>query len=190
MLKTNHVWAGRGVLSLRVCVGMLATVAILTGCSSSLRPPTSPALMTPIEPTATMPVPATVATAPSAITSSATASSTTVAATPDEPAITPTSTPIPTPIATPESSSRPETGEYAVVVTSIEYVQAQVDVPVWDAPVEGATEISLIFDGQIALVTGASPDGAWWRIICSDDSVGDCWVSADPAMMLPTTPPQ
>jgi hypothetical protein len=86
--------------------------------------------------------------------------------------------------------SQPATGEHVVVETSTKYVQAQVDVPVWDAPVEGATEIGMIFDGQIALVTGASPDGAWWRLICPDDSVGDCWLLADPTMVLPTTPPQ
>ena len=162
MLKMNHIRAWRRLSPLRACLGVLATAAILVGCSSPLRSPESPALMTPIEPTATI--------LPTA----------TVAATPDAPPNTPESSPPP--------ATEEHTEEYAVVETSTQYVQAQVDVPVLDAPVEGAVEIGMIADGQTALVTGASTDGAWWRLICADDSIGDCWVSADPTMMLPTAP--
>ena len=77
-----------------------------------------------------------------------------------------------------------------VAETETGYVLAQVDVPIYDAPLENGNEIGLIAGGQIARVTGASPDGAWWRVICPDDTVGDCWVSAAPEMTVPTSPPQ
>ena len=93
----------------------------------------------------------------------------------------------PTQVATPVTE--PVAQEHTMVATSTEYVQAQVNVPMLAAPDAGAAEIGMIADGQVALVTGASADGAWWRVICPDDSIGDCWVSADLAMTLPTTAP-
>jgi hypothetical protein len=83
----------------------------------------------------------------------------------------------------------PEAGEYPVVESATGYVMAQVDVPIYDAPTVDGNEIGLIAGGQIALVTGASPDGAWWRVICADNTVGDCWVSAAPDMTVPASPP-
>lgn len=88
-----------------------------------------------------------------------------------------------------EAATQPQPGAYPVVETDTGYVLAQVDVPVTNAPLPDSAEIGLIAGGQTARVTGASPDGAWWRVICPDDTVGDCWVPADPAMTVPTTPP-
>lgn len=88
------------------------------------------------------------------------------------------------------ASSEGETGTNPVVETETEYVSAQVDVPIYDAPRADGNEIGLIAGGQMALVTGASPDGAWWRVICPDDTVGDCWVSAAPELTVPASPPQ
>lgn len=87
-------------------------------------------------------------------------------------------------------ASPTQTSDQDVVETSTEFVQAQVDVTMYDAPSADANVIGEIFNGQAALVTGASADGEWWRVICPDDTVGDCWVSAAPEMTLPTTPPQ
>jgi hypothetical protein len=87
-------------------------------------------------------------------------------------------------------ASEEETGVHPVVETETEYVSAQVDVPIYDAPMEDGNEIGVIAGGQMARVTGASPDGAWWRVICPDDTVGDCWVSAAPELTTPTSPPQ
>jgi hypothetical protein len=39
--------------------------------------------------------------------------------------------------------------------------------------------------GQFAEVTGASEDGAWWRVRCTDSTVGACWVTADAEFSLP-----
>jgi hypothetical protein len=89
-----------------------------------------------------------------------------------------------------DGTSPEETGANPVVETETEYVSAQVDVPIYDAPRADAGEIGLIAGGQMALVTGASPDGAWWRVICPDDTVGDCWVSAAPELTAPASPPQ
>ncbi len=89
----------------------------------------------------------------------------------------------------PEGSTLPEGGAAPVVVSTTEFVQAQVDVPVFDAPNAGAREIGMVAGGQTARVTGASPDGAWWRVICPDDTVGECWVSAAPDMTAPATLP-
>ena len=88
-----------------------------------------------------------------------------------------------------ETPPQPETGAYPVVETTTGYILAQVDMPIYDAPVEGSAEIGLIAGGQMGRVTGASPDGAWWRVMCPDDTVGDCWVTAAPDKTVPTTPP-
>jgi hypothetical protein len=38
-------------------------------------------------------------------------------------------------------------------------------------------------------VTGVSSDKGWWRVICPDNSVGSCWVTANPQLTQPTTAP-
>ena len=80
-------------------------------------------------------------------------------------------------------------GAYPVVETPVGYILAQTDVPIRSAPVEDGSVIGMVAGGMMARVTGASQDAAWWRIICPDDSVGDCWVSAASDMTAPTTPP-
>jgi hypothetical protein len=80
-------------------------------------------------------------------------------------------------------------GAYPVVETPVGYILAQADVPIRSAPVEDGSVIGMVAGGMTARVTGASQDAAWWRIICPDDSVGDCWVSAAPNVTTPTTPP-
>lgn len=79
----------------------------------------------------------------------------------------------------------PDAGAHPVAETPTEFVLANVDVPMYDAPSAEAAEIGVIFGGQIARVTGASPDGAYWRVMCPDDTVGDCWVSAAPEFTVP-----
>jgi uncharacterized protein YraI len=56
--------------------------------------------------------------------------------------------------------------------------------PSADYPITG-----MVYAGQTALATGISPDGQWWQVICPDDTVGDCWITADPEIAEPTTPP-
>ena len=83
--------------------------------------------------------------------------------------------------------------------TSVEFVLAVQDVPMYDGPGLTYQQIGIIFDGQIAKVTGQDSASGWWRIICPDDTVGSCWVTADstytqpienPAAANPAEPPQ
>jgi uncharacterized protein YraI len=69
-------------------------------------------------------------------------------------------------------------------------VLAQQDVPIYGGPEEQYSIIGTIAAGQTAKVTGVTADGSWWRVICPDDSVGDCWVSADPSFTQPAQAPQ
>jgi hypothetical protein len=69
-------------------------------------------------------------------------------------------------------------------------VLAQVDAPIYGgSPGDTSNQIGVLPGGYLAPVTGASSDGAWWRIICPDGSVGDCWVSADPSVTQPDSVP-
>jgi uncharacterized protein YraI len=45
--------------------------------------------------------------------------------------------------------------------------------------------VTILPGGQFIQVTGVTEDGDWWRVLCPDDSVGDCWISADPELTEP-----
>ena len=52
--------------------------------------------------------------------------------------------------------------------------------------------VATIFGGQTYPVIGVSQDQQWWRLRCYDDNnalIAQCWVSADPAITIPTTLP-
>jgi hypothetical protein len=74
--------------------------------------------------------------------------------------------------------------------TDVQFVLAQQDVPIYGGPDEQYSIIGTIAAGQTAKVTGVTADGTWWRVICPDDSAGDCWVSADPSFTQPAQAPQ
>jgi len=76
-----------------------------------------------------------------------------------------------------------------VVLTPVQYVMAQTDIAIHNAPRPDALVIGNIFGGMIARVTGASVDQQWWRVVCPDDSIGSCWVLADPGSTQPTQTP-
>jgi hypothetical protein len=77
--------------------------------------------------------------------------------------------------------------EQGVVETEVQYVRPVSDVNIYNQPDVNAGVIGLVAGGQTALVTGASPDGAWWRVVCPDGSVGSCWVPS--AQALPAEAP-
>ena len=77
----------------------------------------------------------------------------------------------------------------AVFPTDVKYVMAQVDAPMYSGPGTQYNLISSIAAGQTAKVTGVNASGSWWRVICPDDKVGSCWVSANPAHTQPAQPP-
>lgn len=80
-------------------------------------------------------------------------------------------------------------GEFPAQETDVQYVMAQKDVSIHSGPGASHPVINQVFSGQTILVTGVSPEGGWWRVICADDTVGDCWVSADPADTQPASSP-
>lgn len=71
------------------------------------------------------------------------------------------------------------------VATSTQSIEILADVPVYDRPTADSQQIGQIAAGQTALVSGVSPDGQWWRVICADGTVGECWVTTDPAQTQP-----
>jgi hypothetical protein len=78
--------------------------------------------------------------------------------------------------------------------TSVKYVMALEDVRMRSGPGLVFSVIGFLAEGQTAKVTGISVDGNWWRVVCPDDSMGSCWVTAArhltrPTDGIPTAPP-
>ncbi len=77
--------------------------------------------------------------------------------------------------------------------TNVKYIMALQDVRMRSGPGTQFSIISFLAEGQTAKVTGVSADGNWWRVICPDNSIGSCWVSAARHLTRPTegiaTPP-
>lgn len=73
--------------------------------------------------------------------------------------------------------------------TSVKYILAKQDVSIRSGPGTQYSVIGSVASGQIAKVTGVSADGNWWRVICPDDTVGSCWVSANSSDTQPTQSP-
>jgi hypothetical protein len=97
---------------------------------------------------------------------------------------------VPPPVAvTPPATEAPAHGAGTALETKVRYVLALQDVTIYGGPATTHEPIGPLFEGQIAWVTGVSADESWWRVICPDDTVGDCWVSADPELTQPTMPP-
>ncbi len=90
--------------------------------------------------------------------------------------------------APPDNSNNPPENP-PVFATDVQLVMAQRDVSIHARPDSSSEVIGSVFSGQIAKVTGANENGTWWRVVCPDDTIGSCWVSADPALTRPTAPP-
>jgi len=76
-----------------------------------------------------------------------------------------------------------------VVETDVRYVMAREDINVRTGPGTSYAVNGQIWGGQIAEVHGMSSDRAWYRIYCTQDSSGYCWITADPALAEPTSAP-
>jgi hypothetical protein len=74
--------------------------------------------------------------------------------------------------------------------TNVEYIMAKEDVNIRSGPGMHFAVEGRIWAGQIAKVSGVSRDGGWWQIVCSQDASGFCWVSTDPSLTEPTSPPR
>ncbi|HSL31098.1 MAG TPA: SH3 domain-containing protein [Anaerolineales bacterium] len=77
--------------------------------------------------------------------------------------------------------------------TNVKFVMALQDVRMRSGPGTQFSIISFLAEGQTAQVTGVSADENWWRVICPDNSIGSCWISAARHLTRPTegivTPP-
>lgn len=73
--------------------------------------------------------------------------------------------------------------------TTVQYVLTQQDVSIYSGPAAQYSVIGSIASGQTAKVTGVSADGNWWRVICPDDTVGSCWVTANTIYTQPAAAP-
>lgn len=80
-------------------------------------------------------------------------------------------------------------GDPVVVPTPQQFVMALQTVRLRSGPGTQYAIVGRVFAGMTARVTGTSGDGRWWRVLCPDDSVGSCWVSADPTLTRPTEIP-
>lgn len=78
---------------------------------------------------------------------------------------------------------------FGALATPTRFVQAEGDVPMLAGPGSQFQQIGEVFAGQMAFVTGVNQDGRWWRVICPDDTVGDCWLPGDKVTPLVTPPP-
>lgn len=76
---------------------------------------------------------------------------------------------------------------YPVVETAISHVTARSEMRIFAGPGSQFARLGRVAAGMMVQVTGSSPDGQWWRVICPDGSVGDCWISADQALAQPVT---
>jgi hypothetical protein len=72
--------------------------------------------------------------------------------------------------------------------TPVSFISTLAEVNIRSGPGETFDAIEKIAAGQQALVTGVSMDSKWWRVICPDGTVGNCWASADPALTQPIAP--
>lgn len=87
----------------------------------------------------------------------------------------------PTPLPQPAASD--------VITTEVQTIQALVNVNIRSGPGTTYDVVGRVFAGQTAQVTGSTPDTGWWRVICPDGTVGNCFVVNDPSLTQPTTAP-
>lgn len=73
--------------------------------------------------------------------------------------------------------------------TPVPTVLAQADVTIYAGPADSYPVIGQVAAGQSARVTGVNRDSTWWRVVCPDDSLGNCWVSGDSSLTQPNVPP-
>lgn len=69
-----------------------------------------------------------------------------------------------------------------VIPTNVRQVTAKEALNVRSGPGMNYAVEGQVRAGETAQVTGKSIDAAWWRISCTQDSSGHCWISADPTL--------
>lgn len=105
------------------------------------------------------------------------------------PAPTATAAPTSTPFQTSGSNASSGIQPISVVGTSVKYITALQTVRMRSGPGTGYSVIGQLHAGQVIAVSGISGNAQWWRVLCSNGSVGNCWVSADPTLTQPASAP-
>jgi hypothetical protein len=72
--------------------------------------------------------------------------------------------------------------------TPIRYITTSAEVNIRKGPSEQFEVVETIAAGQQALVTGVSRDSTWWRVVCPDNTAGNCWVTGDARFTQPVAP--
>lgn len=72
--------------------------------------------------------------------------------------------------------------------TPVRYIETSGEVNIRKGPNDQYDVTGKIAGGQQALVTGVNPSSNWWRVVCPDNTVGNCWVFGDPALVKPIAP--
>lgn len=80
-------------------------------------------------------------------------------------------------------------GDPVVKPTPQQFIMALQTVRIRRGPSTQYPIIGRLYEGMTARVTGISGDERWWRVICPDDTVGSCWVSADQSLTRPVEVP-
>lgn len=93
----------------------------------------------------------------------------------------------------PSTPPTPPPATPTVLPTQVKYVQVLQNVNVRGGPGKEYPKLSFANQGAIIEVFGVSSDGQWWNVLCPDNTIGNCWVSADSTLTTPSngpTPPQ
>jgi hypothetical protein len=83
----------------------------------------------------------------------------------------------------------PDPASAEISPTDVQYIMALVDVNIRSGPGTNYEVLGDVFAGQAAGVVAATADGSWWQVVCPDERMDSCWVTADPAFTQPTTSP-
>jgi hypothetical protein len=72
--------------------------------------------------------------------------------------------------------------------TAVRHLTTSAEVNIRKGPGEQFDVVEKIAAGQQAFVTGVGRDSAWWRVVCPDNTAGNCWVTGDAQYTQPVAP--
>ena len=75
-----------------------------------------------------------------------------------------------------------------MIDTPVKFVKALVNLPIRSGPGSQYQAVGTIEAGKLAKVNGITQDQAWYRIDCSPNTTGNCWVPADASVAEPYDP--
>jgi hypothetical protein len=72
--------------------------------------------------------------------------------------------------------------------TPVRFITTSAEVNIRKGPSDQFEVVETIAAGQQALVTGVNRDSTWWRVVCPDNTAGNCWVTGDAQFTQPVAP--